>query len=388
MKKTGFLLIMALIVALPLTAQRNKKRSTPKKKTPTVEVPQEDPRLLQMLEATQRIIFIDSVVVDKQRFLEQYKLSSETGKLMTYNEFFKQNDQPYGVVHMNELGNKAWFSKTGRLYTTDLLGGKEWNAPTLLDGLDDSTYTTANYPFMMADGITFYFAAQGPESIGGLDIFVTRYDSGKGRFLMPENIGMPFNSEANDYMIAFDEMNNLAYFATDRRQPEGQVCIYTFIPNQTRQTYEADDLDDKTLRSLANIERIADTWVDDNARKQAMERLTALRSQKKQDKPKNSDANQFTFRIDDNTVYHALRDFKNLDNRTRYAKLKESMGQLNSLEQKLVQQRKRFLDVKNEERDYLTEEILKNEQLLLELEQQVHQQEKTIRNSEINAIQQ
>jgi hypothetical protein len=331
-------------------------------------------------------MFIDSVVVSKQRFLEQYKLSSEAGKLMRYADFFKQNDQPYAVVHMNELGNKAWLSKSGRLYTTDLLGGKEWNTPTQLAGLDESLFTTANYPFMMADGTTFYFAAQGPESIGGLDIFVTRYDSGNGRFLMPENIGMPFNSEANDYMIAFDELNNLGYFATDRRQPEGQVCIYTFIPNQTRQTYEADDLDDTTLRSLANIESIADTWSDKNAKDEAVARLKALRSQKKQDTAKTTaDANQLEFRIDDVTVYHSLRDFKNIDNRTRYIELTKNLEQLKSLEQKLVQQRRKFMEANSEEHDNLTGEIVKNEQQALELEQLVRQQEKDIRNSEIMA---
>ena len=52
---------------------------------------------------------------------------------------------------------------------------------------------------MLSDGLTLYFAAQGPESIGGYDIFMTTYDAAEGRFLKPENIGMPFNSTANDY---------------------------------------------------------------------------------------------------------------------------------------------------------------------------------------------
>jgi hypothetical protein len=33
-------------------------------------------------------------------------------------------------------------------------------------------------------------------------------------------------------MYVVDELNNIGYFATDRRQAEGMVCIYTFIPNQ------------------------------------------------------------------------------------------------------------------------------------------------------------
>lgn len=92
-------------------------------------------------------------------------------------------------------------------------------------------YKSVNYPFMMPDGTTFYFAATGEESIGGYDIFVTRFDSESGSFLKAENIGMPFNSTANDYMYAIDEFNDIGWFATDRSQPEGKVCIYIFIPS-------------------------------------------------------------------------------------------------------------------------------------------------------------
>ncbi|MFR3186749.1 MAG: hypothetical protein ACLTOV_01045 [Phocaeicola sp.] len=43
-------------------------------------------------------------------------------------------------------------------------------------------------------------------------------------------MGMPFNSPYNDYMYALDDFNNLGWFATDRFQPEGKVCIYVFAP--------------------------------------------------------------------------------------------------------------------------------------------------------------
>ena len=92
------------------------------------------------------------------------------------------------------MGNKAYFSQPDdslkqQLCTSDLLGG-EWSKPQLLNGISEGISETA-YPFMLADGLTFYFAGKGEESIGGYDIFMTRYDAHNNSFLKPENIGMP-----------------------------------------------------------------------------------------------------------------------------------------------------------------------------------------------------
>ena len=81
----------------------------------------------------------------------------------------------------------------------------------------------------MSDGITLYYASDGEGSLGGYDIFVTRYDSENGNYLRPDNIGMPFNSPANDYMYAIDEFNNIGWFASDRYQlitKSVSMCLY------------------------------------------------------------------------------------------------------------------------------------------------------------------
>lgn len=67
--------------------------------------------------------------------------------------------------------------------------------------------------------------------------FVTRYNTNTDTYLVPENVGMPFNSPYNDYMYVIDEYNNLGWFASDRYQPEDKVCIYVFVPNDSKRTY-------------------------------------------------------------------------------------------------------------------------------------------------------
>ena len=48
-----------------------------------------------MLKGVEDVCIIDSFVVDKATFLNAYKISEESGKLFTFNEFFKtEGDHP------------------------------------------------------------------------------------------------------------------------------------------------------------------------------------------------------------------------------------------------------------------------------------------------------
>ena len=173
-----------------------------------------------------------------------------------------------------------------------------------LDELDGDD--AQNYPFMLSDGITLYYAAQGEESIGGYDIFVTRYDMDEKNSSIRENLGMPFNSPANDYMLAIDEFNQLGWFVSDRNQPKGQGVFYIFIPNDVRKVYDANIYEEDELCRLALIHSIAETWGTKEAVAQARQRLQAALSAPKVVKKQKD----FEFVIDNRNTYTLLDDFK------------------------------------------------------------------------------
>ena len=237
--KRYVILLMGLFL-LTTATQAGRPRKVVKKKTAKKEVKVEDPRIQQMLAATQKVMFIDSMVVDKRHFISRIPLSADAGLL-------EQTDSLGQFT--NELKDHrltAYFDKKDsciHIAQSDYIAN-QWTAPVRVGGISDSS---ANYPFLMPDGVTFYFAQKGEQSIGGYDIFVTRYDPETGSFLKAENIGMPFSSTANDYLYAIDEVNNLGYFVTDRRQPAGKVCIYVFIPNETRKSYQSEAGEDMTV---------------------------------------------------------------------------------------------------------------------------------------------
>lgn len=265
---------------------------------------------LRYLKGVEKVCFIDSMVVDKQAFLEAYRLGTESGKLSTYNDYFgKEDSLQTGTVYETEIGNRLYYAMmqgdgTHKILTSNKMQG-EWAVGRLLPGGINGEHN-ANFPYMLTDGITLYYAADGKESMGGYDIFVTRYNSSTDTYLTPENIGMPFNSPYNDYMFAIDEYNNLGWFASDRYQPEGKVCIYVFIPNTTKHVYDYESMDAAKIVRLGRLTSIAESQTDELSVTQARERLTAVTNEKAEVKKHR----EFEFIIDDARTYHQLADFR------------------------------------------------------------------------------
>ena len=52
---------------------------------------------LRMLKGVEEVCFIDSFVVDKENFLDAYKISPESGKLFMYDAYFKDSDKQNGA---------------------------------------------------------------------------------------------------------------------------------------------------------------------------------------------------------------------------------------------------------------------------------------------------
>ena len=135
MRKSKIIItLLAILLAMSAAAQKRKApaRKPIPKPAPVVELSKEEQKFEEMLESTQQIMFIDSVVVDKTQFLDCYKMSTEAGVITGFNQFFKSEEQPYSIVYVNQLGNKCWYANSGKLYTSDLLGG-QWSEPSPLD---------------------------------------------------------------------------------------------------------------------------------------------------------------------------------------------------------------------------------------------------------------
>ena len=340
---------------------------------------------LRMLKGVERVCVIDSFAIDKEHFLEAYKLSQPTGHLYPYKEYFPTSGKTGSTVYENELGNKVYYGEVTndsiqRIFSSTRLL-EEWSQGTPLAG-DFSDAGNTAYPFLMSDGVTLYYASDGKESLGGYDIFVTRYNTNTDTYLRPENVGMPFNSPYNDYMYVIDEYNNLGWFASDRYQPEDSVCVYVFVPNPTKQVYNYEQMNPEELRSLASLHALRETWNDSALVSEARARLQQVEQMPGYDKKQYS----FCFIIDDTHTYHEETDFRSPQALALFNQYKQAQKAFRQQSDKLKTLRTSYHQATPEKRIQMSSAILDLEKRLNTLEEETKQIAKQVRNTEINSI--
>jgi outer membrane protein OmpA-like peptidoglycan-associated protein len=79
-------------------------------------------------------------------------------------------------------------------------------------------------PFFHEASSTLYFSSNALTSIGGLDIFMARYDRDNRAFGRPENMGKPINSSMDDSYLVWDGLLQKGFFSSDRADCENGHC--------------------------------------------------------------------------------------------------------------------------------------------------------------------
>lgn len=330
-----------------------------------------------MFRGVEKVAVIDSFVVDKTDFLQAYKLSPQAGEI-------KETGEGTCTSFTNEMGDKMMIAKENeegqtQLYTQSMLID-HWGDPEKVNSLNE-TGTNLNYPFVDSDGITLYYSAQSDESLGGYDIFVTRYDSEENTYLRPTNIGMPFNSPYNDYMYAIDDFNNLGWFASDRFQPEGKVCIYVFAPNDSKEVYDYDLTGAEQLITYASLNNIQATWQNEDKVRIAKQQLAkAMYQQENVQKAKGD----FTFIVNDGVIYHVLDDFRSAEARKLYQELSQKQKDLTALQQTLDEQRNLYATA-GASKESMAPAMLDQEKRIQELYKEINRLLVEVRNTELKA---
>ena len=329
-----------------------------------------------MFKSVEKVVVIDSLVVSKNKFLEAYKISHTSGKI-------QWNDAKNGTIYENEMGNKRILSEMKdslmQLYTQEkLLDG--WGEKNAIESLNDSC--NVNFPFLMGDGTTLYYASDGEGTLGGYDIFVTRYDSEDNSYLRPSNIGMPFNSSANDYLYAIDEFNNLGWFVTDRNQPADTVCVYIFVPNESKQTYNYEATDPQVIKDAATLRSIQATWTDEEQVRAGRQRLANLKYAK-EEKVKKAD---FHFIVDDSATYTTWSDFRSKEAQNAYRQLLQKEKDLNQLQTSLAKKREEYASENGVGKKRLEPSILDLEKRIPQLIEETEKLTYEVRRLEIEKL--
>lgn len=145
------------------------------------------------------------------------------------------------------------------LYLTELRTDRKWSIPAPLSNVINTPYDEA-FALLAARGNTIYFSSKGHSSMGGLDIFTSTFDPITNQWGIPENLGFPYNSPFDDYLLTLPDSHGRILIASNRGCAPDSLCLYTvsYDPAQLRTS-----LGNKTARkAIALFQGVDELLVD------------------------------------------------------------------------------------------------------------------------------
>ena len=126
---------------------------------------------LSMLDRVEKIAIIDSINVDADEFFKVYRLAQAAGRILSPSSLpseFKSADNT--TVYATENSDHMIWARPDkdenyRLVESSLLADGSWETPVPL-GDNLAMGGDSNYPFLMSDGMTLYYASDGEGSLG------------------------------------------------------------------------------------------------------------------------------------------------------------------------------------------------------------------------------
>lgn len=183
-----------------------------------------------------------------------YKAEFVNGKWTNINALPFCSDM-YSTEHpvLTKDGKKLYFSSdmpgsigSFDLYVVDVNEDGTYGTPVNL-GPAINTIHREQFPEISNDGSILYFASDGHQGLGGLDIFMSKSLNG-GPFAKPLNLGETINSNMDDFSYVVDEKKNLGYFSSNRKAGD---ALYSFTRTENLERYVVEgDVRDKNSQNL------------------------------------------------------------------------------------------------------------------------------------------
>ncbi len=123
------------------------------------------------------------------------------------------------------------------LFVSYLQPNGSWGTPKNL-GPEINTSADESCPFIHADNQTFYFTSSGHQGYGGTDLFFLRKQP-DGSWSKPQNLGYPVNTIDDEGSLVIASDGKTAYYASDGADSRGGLDIYSFelpVPDRPSKT--------------------------------------------------------------------------------------------------------------------------------------------------------
>jgi hypothetical protein len=181
------------------------------------------------------IIVTEKKEISKDKFFRIYDLQDIGGSMLVTAEFQSKLDKKNNhtpLIHFPQKPSVIYYSsygedgKTGKdIYVRRRLPDGTWGVPQKIPG-NVNTEFDEDYPYMHPDGNYLYFSSKGHNSMGGYDVFRSKYDPDNNSFGPPENMDFAISSPDDDMFYIVDSLNKNAYFASARQSQNGLLYVY------------------------------------------------------------------------------------------------------------------------------------------------------------------
>ena len=326
-------------------------------------------KLQRYLRRVERIAVIDSVLVPLNSSLitNSLSLSPEAGRL--------QYDSLGGIGFTNQRGDHRLWSQlvdSNQILLSSHRLLDTWTVP-------DTLPTTINFtacqisPYLLNDGVTLYFAAHDTNGLGGLDIYISRYNTATELYTSPENLGFPYNSPANEYMYIVDENQGVGYLATDRFAPQGYVHVYSLAIPEQKQYCRGMAPD-----SLAVYAQLRAFY--------KAERLDYAPSEPSELSEPSVSHDAIYFVINDSVIYTSVDDFLSQEAKSLFIEWEQLQEQLTKEQTQLEGLRMQYMQADEPIQGKLTPQILQLESDIVRLQERCWALPREIRQRESSKL--
>jgi hypothetical protein len=326
--------------------------------------------LQRYLRRVERLQVIDSMEVPLESMLDVVQLSAEAGKLTlsATNSVTYTNQRNDRKLWASADGERSWIVSSHNLMDT-------WTQPDTLP-VTINMSSKQDYPYLLSDGVTLYFASKDTSGLGGYDIYVSRYNTYTESYTNPENLGLPFNSPANDYLMVIDEIHHVGYFATDRYAKEGHVHVYSFVPTSEKSYW----------RNISQDSLVAYAQLRDGLHVE--EELVEKPALPQHTMDAERDKEEIFFVLNDSVVYTSMSEFKSATARNSYQEWHNMHQQMKLDKDLLARLRLQYATSDDATKKELTPQILQLEKKQSQSQEQCNKLLQTVRKSENEVNQQ
>lgn len=182
------------------------------------------------------IIVSEKQEIDNDKFFRLYNnMSTIGGDILVSAEFQSKLDKKKGhvpIVHFPPQAKAIYYSSygddesTGKdIYIRRRLPDGGWGDPQLVPGAVN-TNEDEDFPYMHPSGDFLYFSSRGHNSMGGYDVFFSRFNPNINGFGRPENVDFAISSPDDDLFYVVDSLHKNAYFASSRQSQNGKLHVY------------------------------------------------------------------------------------------------------------------------------------------------------------------